>query len=556
MSGRKKLFRGIVLGLVLIMGALIAVGCQEQAKTPEPTQSVSAPSETAPKVKEDPFPGAAAYLWEIKYEKAVLTGLVDTGEKDVLIPAEVMLSVTEQGVVHDGQNGTVYPVTVGAAAFCGTDIETVTFSDGVMVEGNTMCAFAGGKGMFQNCAALKTVSNIPDEVTSMKNAFFGCAALETAPELPTSLTDMSGCFKNCVALKEMPVIPDGVKNISSCFSGCTALVSTGLLPDSIENMESAFDGCSALTEVKNIPESTDNMKRAFRDCVSLKAIPLLPERYVAYNGCFSGCVALTGTVEIPAAVAAPVWEAPGTQDMFRGCENLEGIILNCCKNAYAANHTPENIPVTVALKHVKKGECPGCHYVTDDYTVDGMKVRMDFVPNVYVPILLEILDNEVPDELKEKCSKMVFSVKEKEYYKKYKKSGWWGIAFNSSGLVVCLTPDMPNIEYSGIGVKEKEELVNYYFRKGTIFHELGHCYDFNFKTTKRYSDSAAWKKIHKEEWKAFESHLDSPLYTKNDYREETFAEATEWYFMQPDKLKEECPKMYDYLDDLYGNMLT
>ena len=419
-----------------------------------------------------------------------------------------------------------------------------------------MYAFSGGKGMFQNCTALKAVFNIPDEVTSMQNTFFGCTALETAPELPSALTDMRGCFKNCTALKEIPLIPEGVQNISNGFSGCTGIISTGLLPDSIENMESAFDGCSTLTELRNIPESTNNMKRAFRGCVNLATIPVLPERYVAYNGCFSGCVALTGTINIPNVVAAPVWEAPWPQDMFRGCENLEGILLNCCKKAYAATHVPEDIPVTLTMEHEKKGECPGCHYVTDDYTVDGLKVRMDCVPDVCVPVLLDILDNEVPDELKVKCSKMVFSKKEKEYYKKYKESGWGGKAFNPSGLVICLTPDLPGIEFSGVGLEQREDLVKNYYRKGAIFHELGHCYDHNFKTTKRYSDSAAWKKIHKEEWKFFESHLESPLYTKNDYREETFAEATNWYFILPDRLKEECPKMYDYLDDLYGNMLT
>ncbi|MGM9837235.1 MAG: leucine-rich repeat protein [Paludibacteraceae bacterium] len=107
-----------------------------------------------------------------------------------------------------------------------------------------------GKGAFEKCSTLASVS-IPEGVTSIgSSAFSGCDGLAsiTIPESVKSIGVSS--FYNCKSLTSV-TIPNGVTSIgNSAFSGCTNLGSI-TIGNSVTSIGSdAFKNCSKLTTVE------------------------------------------------------------------------------------------------------------------------------------------------------------------------------------------------------------------------------------------------------------------------------------------------------------------
>lgn len=196
-----------------------------------------------------------SYQWRITGNKAVVLGLGDISEKNIIIPSRIMLSWVENVPKNDPLNGKEYPVEVESICFFETDIETVYFQDGVKIEKNAMGKDSKElqRGLFENCTNLVAVENIPDTVTDMSYTFKGCTKLTQPPELPENVENMTGCFQNCTGLQKAPKLPARYVIYKDCFRGCSSLTGTVEIPKEVvsfqilfPNIKDMFAGCKKL----------------------------------------------------------------------------------------------------------------------------------------------------------------------------------------------------------------------------------------------------------------------------------------------------------------------
>ena len=145
----------------------------------------------------------------------------------------------------------------------------VTIPASVTYWGTTYSVTNIGKGAFQDCSGLTSVT-IPNSVTSIgNNAFDGCSGL-TSVRIPNNVTSIG----------------------SSAFSGCSGLTSV-TIPNSVTSIGGfAFSGCCGLTSV-TIPNSVTSIGfGAFRNCTSLATITI-PNSVTSIGGsAFEGCSCL------------------------------------------------------------------------------------------------------------------------------------------------------------------------------------------------------------------------------------------------------------------------
>lgn len=526
---------------------------------------------------------SVSYQWRVEGNAAFLNGLGTLLEREILIPAQVQLSKTENGYVHDPIDGTVYPVVVGDSSLSNTDVREVTFEDGVKIANNTMGTFE--KGFFENCKELTAVNNIPNTVTDMVGTFKGCTALQQTPEIPDSVTKMQyvfknctaltavstipnsvmvmdGCFEGCTALQKMPelpnevvsvkylfkdctaltdtaALPESITDMEGAFVGCTALTKTPVLPDIVINMKQCFSGCSALTEVNNIPASVENMTSCFANCASLQSLPDFPDQPAEYYGCFIGCTALTGKVEIPAGIMNHERYYMNLKNIFDGCGNIDEIVVQSCKNQDIIAVLPETVRITFAMEHVEKGVCPTCHYVTDTYVVNGLDVYMEHIAEDLVQQILAYLNNEVPDSLKDTCTRLTYTNDFEKYYDNQSAQGFAeGVAFWDSRQVYVRVDSCSKwarlrrqLLWSSKGPvdqveKYEEGLVEQII--GTTVHEMAHCYD----SYHSISSAAQWQQLCEEEASGEMKALTLGAYSSEDGPREVFAMLTASYIMK------------------------
>lgn len=481
-----------------------------------------------------------SYRWELADGKARLSGLGSIPEKEILIPAEVPLSQVDERYIYDPINGTLYPVELGTYALAATDIRQVTFLDGV----TTQVSMGQNVVVFTSCSSLTAVYNIPDDVTSMNYTFSGCTSLQVAPELPEGVVYMQGTFTNCIQLTQMPVLPEGVVTLTSCFKGCTGLTHVADLPDSVTDMSECFKNCTNLKTVEELPAAARNMSYCFENCVNLLSVPKLPQHCEMLTYAFSGCSSLGGTVEIPAAVDLSQ-ATNGTLTLwntFANCRNLDGIIIPCCENADLLYSLPSNVPVETTMEHLSEGSCPGCFCTTGTFVIDGLTVYFDHpLSTTVAETLMDFIDNELPDEIKDACVKLTVTEDLVKYNFYRKANGFARFPFCTA--YVKMTDTL-------ITTISKKGLPRYL---GVTAHELGHCYDCSHGWL---SNSSRWKQLSSEEGDFFTNVHSSGYYMYYEYNREYFANAVDLYYSNPESLQKNCPKMYEYIDELFGEAET
>ncbi len=467
-------------------------------------------------------------------------------------PFVVLLKDPGGRLVEDPFQGTPYPVIVAGNAFANCDqIRSVTFDEGVQVLRNSM--YHREQGMFSGCDNLKWVSGIPSGVRDMEDTFSDCISLSEAPVLPDSLTSMGDTFTNCVSLEKGPAIPDSVAtmsmtfngctalkeaqigknvhNIQGCFQGCTALVQAPEIGENVVNMSGCFYECTALEEV-NVGENVTDLTSCFFGCTALENAPEIPETVEQMNYAFSGCEALCGTVFLPyTAGVRNILQY--LDDVYAGCENLEKVEVTYCAEALGRIEVTDELNVELVGEHREEGVCPDCHTVTTETEIDELKVVFDLVPEKDYEELLVYIDEQVPALLKETCKKLTVTDDLGKYDQDFTDETYTGFATFPQGVAY---------------VKTDSTWLHY-----TLFHELAHCFDFDYSLYPRYSTSSKWKQLHKAEehialmYYNNETYLDFDLSTK---RQESFAVSVGVYYTEPDVLKRECPGIYAYLEEL------
>lgn len=123
--------------------------------------------------------------------------------------------------------------------------------------------------------------------------------------------------------------------------------------------------------------------------------------------------------------------------------------------------------------------------------------------------------------------------------------------YESSNCKIIIIDDKKNnMGYDG---RYYPFLNNIYVKKNsalldlTLYHEIGHMYDFKYYTFKCLSESDEFIDIFESErmnFKTFHSDLD---YFRASY-EEYFAQAFAEYVKHPRRLKRYCPRTYDYIN--------
>ena len=168
------------------------------------------------------------------------------------------------------------------------------------------------RGMFYGCSRLTSlnISNFnTSAVTNMSWMFYGCSGLTelNVSNFNTSaVTDMGWMFHGCSGLAELNVSnfnTSAVWNMSEMFYGCSGLMSLNVSnfnTSAVTDMRYMFYGCSGLTSLNvsnfNTSKVTD-MRGMFTNCSGLKAILNLN-----------------------------TWRCERSQDMFKGCTQLNGAV--------------------------------------------------------------------------------------------------------------------------------------------------------------------------------------------------------------------------------------
>ena len=207
-----------------------------------------------------------------------------------------------------------------------------------------------GKGAFQNCTILTSIS-IPRTVTKIgDNPFGGCTNLEsiTVDGLNTSFSSSGGlllnksqttliqcpggvsgsfavpgsvtiitnyAFYECVQITDV-TIPSGVAGIGDyAFDGCSDLASLTISDTVAKIGQGAFYGCASLDGI-TIPNSVTSIGAgAFTDCTSLSSLAIPNSVTAIASQVFSGCTNL-GKITIPNRVTSI-----GTY-AFQNCSSL------------------------------------------------------------------------------------------------------------------------------------------------------------------------------------------------------------------------------------------
>ena len=207
--------------------------------------------------------------------------------------------------------------------------------------------------MFEGCSRLTelNVSNFnTSAVTNMQGMFFDCSRLTelNVSNFNTSaVTNMQGMFYGCSRLTELNVSnfnTFAVTNMEGMFYGCSGLTSLNVSnfnTSAVTNMAGMFEGCSGLKElnVSNFNTSkVTNMGGMFEGCFGLTELNVsnFNTSMVTYmDGMFEGCSGLK-TILNP-----NIWRCEKSQDMFKGCTQLNGAVKYDASKVDATMANPE-----------------------------------------------------------------------------------------------------------------------------------------------------------------------------------------------------------------------
>ena len=196
----------------------------------------------------------------------------------LLIPISINWFTFLAHFFSDGNDTPVNPLeykiltdSTAAVSKCRPEIENISTSEKIHIEGKDYTVTKIGKKAFSYCRRLTNIE-IPESVTSIGySAFENCSNLINI-KIPVSVTSIGySAFENCSSLITIK-IPVRVEKIEvSTFRNCSNLKIIEI-PESVINIGySAFAGCYNLDVV--IDNSKDNVvvgEDAFKGCKSVR----------------------------------------------------------------------------------------------------------------------------------------------------------------------------------------------------------------------------------------------------------------------------------------------
>ena len=141
-----------------------------------------------------------------------------------------------------------------------TNITGITFKDGSRITWI-------GDHAFKNCSSLKTINNVPADLTDINEWCFESTALESVDLSKTNVTIMKdGVFFNNKSLTSIQ-LPNNLKYVwNNAFNGCTSLNEI-VMPSTVEAIYNyVFAGCTSLSSVTLNEGCTTLGDHVFKDC--------------------------------------------------------------------------------------------------------------------------------------------------------------------------------------------------------------------------------------------------------------------------------------------------
>ena len=218
------------------------------------------------------FCGLNAFAQSYKTIGGVKYGLMNDGKCIVIGDDGATGDITFKNVVEiDGSPRTVTGVC-GSGDYSdqvndqkkgfkdNTSITGITFEDGSQITWI-------GDHAFTNCSKLKTINNVPADLTDIKEWCFENTALESVDLSKTKVTIMKdGVFFNNKSLTSIQ-LPIGLVEFSTnAFNGCTALNNI-VMPSTVNQIcDNVFQDCTSLSNVTLNEGCTTLGKHVFKNC--------------------------------------------------------------------------------------------------------------------------------------------------------------------------------------------------------------------------------------------------------------------------------------------------
>ena len=227
---------------------------------------------------------------------------------------------------------------------------------------------------FHNCRNLKSVTNIPDNITNMYYTFWDCINMNTTPTIPNNVINMCAAFLNCGNITTAPTIPNSVTNMRSCFSDCTNLtVPPSIIPSLVTDMNHAFSNTNITTtpDMSNA-SSVSNFHAAFYNCRYLTTVTSYPPTGSTFDYAFYNCIRLT---TVPNVIPNNI---VSTYSTFYNCPNLNNVNIFFPPTVVNMQSCFYNCKLTTGNFYIYSTEATIAGFPTDRYSSSKKNVYFPF----------------------------------------------------------------------------------------------------------------------------------------------------------------------------------
>lgn len=161
-----------------------------------------------------------------------------------------------------------------------TNIQYVTFEDGVMVRPAGKTSGVVGENLFLSCSSLVGVSNLPVAVTQLTGAFKYCTALKFVDNLGelVNVTGMQNAFEGCTSLEYVQDLSALTgTGLEQTFRGCTSLKKIFGLPQPVSASTFAYAFMGTRVSSVTIPENASNLSYCFHQNTTVSSVTILAD---------------------------------------------------------------------------------------------------------------------------------------------------------------------------------------------------------------------------------------------------------------------------------------
>ena len=279
--------------------------------------------------------------------------------------------LNEEIIPATGSLGLAYAMNPDGKTFSVAGIGNCTDKDILIPE--NFCGYhvtVIGKGAFEWCEQIKSIT-FPETVTLIDEmAFFGCNSLESLT-LPQGLIEIGAqAFQKCSLLEEI-VLPQSVTKIGKYAFSDNSSLKKIILPDGLKEIADGLLAYNYQLKTVQLPKDVTSIGvRAFYNCSALKNIEI-PNSVTSIGGyAFEGCYSLL-------SVALPEGIETVSGNMFADCEDLVSVTLPSSVTriefkAFYNCYSLKDIQIPAGVTYVGTSAFAGCRSLTSLTLPEGL----------------------------------------------------------------------------------------------------------------------------------------------------------------------------------------